>query len=113
MEYQLAAWKGFITCRCICRFCKAELASFISVFEHLNKTRPDDFDNIQAVESISEEADKEREFVTLNPADEVENGILENRVAHRNLQAVLVLLLQNAIQILVRCISILQPSLSL
>ena len=82
-EYQLAAWKRVHTCRCICRFCKAELASFISVLKLLSKTLPDDFDNIQAVESILEEVDEEREFARLYPADEVEKGILENRVAHK------------------------------
>ena len=44
---------------------------------------PDYFDNIQAVENILEEAYREREFATLNPADELEKGILENRVAQK------------------------------
>ena len=60
---------------------KAELASFISVFKHLSKTLHDDFDDIQAVESILKEADEERICDIEPPADEVEKGILENRVA--------------------------------
>ena len=60
---------------------KAELASFISVFKHLSKTLQDDFDDIQAVESILKEADEARICDIEPPADEVEKGILENRVA--------------------------------
>ena len=36
---------------------KAELAPSTSLFKHLSKTLQDDFDNIQAVESILLEAD--------------------------------------------------------
>ena len=36
---------------------KAELALFISLFKHLSKTLQDDFGDIQAMESILEEAD--------------------------------------------------------
>ena len=39
---------------------KAELALFISLFKHLSKTLQGDFDDIQAMESILEEADEER-----------------------------------------------------
>ena len=55
-------------------FCKAELASSILVSKNPSKMLPDDF---------LEEADEEREFATLNQADEVEKGILENRVAYK------------------------------
>ena len=62
---------------------KAELASFISVFKHLSKTLHDDFDDIQAMESILEEADEET-ICDIEPiAEEVEKGILENRVARK------------------------------
>ena len=60
---------------------KAELALFISLFNHLSKTLQDDFDDIQAVESILEEPDEERICDIEPKADEV-IGILEkNRVA--------------------------------
>ena len=47
------------------------------------------------METVLEEADKEREFATLNQADEVEKGILEDRVAYKGT----CLLLQSAVQI--------------
>ena len=49
---------------------KAELALFISLFKHVSKTLRDDFD-IQAIESIVEEADEERIGDIEPKADEV------------------------------------------
>ena len=60
---------------------KAELASFISVFKHLSKTLHDGFDDIQAMESILEEAEEGRICDIEPTAEEMEKGILENRVA--------------------------------
>ena len=57
---------------------KAELASFISIFKHLGKALHDDFNYIQAMKSILEEAEEER-ICDIEPmAEEMEKGILEN-----------------------------------
>ena len=60
---------------------KPELASSISIFKHFSKKLHDYFDDIQAMESILEEAEEETICDIELTAEEVEKGILENRVA--------------------------------
>ena len=81
-----------------------ELASFISVFKHLSKTIQDQL----------EEGDKENICDDELTAKEVDKSVLEkSNCIQRDMHAVLGLLLQNAVQIFVKCIRIVQPFLRL
>ncbi len=59
---------------------KTELTSFISVFKYLSNTLQDDFDELQAVQSLSGEAGEEGIDGDELAADEQEK-VLENRIA--------------------------------